>query len=638
MSATNSPGEGDLDKCERLTQAWLIMQVASTVVFLRAGSGCGPTVILDQRPHDNALAQRGWCIPPHIGSCVTYPGNWLHGVLPGDHLSYLQTLLPKTSLLLELCSQMVTCCHHPDHAFQTDFEIGLHAFCILTSRLWLNLMPSCYWRLYLTFLTQRPAPQQWKHLHENGGEVSHTMLATAWRRPDFALPGGAGTAPSTNPYHNADKDSRTTLVIAWWGPHAQPRPSSSPLGPMRACSCVPQQTAHARPDQAAHAHVANAHPKATGEAEPSQSWGWLEDFSLSEAPSQAPCICSGPQHEQDCCCRCTEKPAAGCAAHGLQNGDSPSSSNDSSSSNSSSDGSSSRDSSAGSSSSSSSGGGILLTGRHQHSQASQVGKSAQPSVTTMAADRLKLIVPEVIDPIWEPVQHLAPAWLEHFLHPVTSDQMSPAPPEHSVPGQQHVPEKPYSAASTSPLGHSPRDSKASDRSTERAADEVRNAKHPRLEYSESACVRDSKRAKQAESFCTHKAKGLLLGQGDPLLGIDSNLLPQLRNAAPDIPCTMPGSQAPDVSNAAHSQIPAWAEKAIPATDVEAHNGAAASLKECESEMDILDSQHKGNVMGAAQPGNAAGSDVMSWLAAATLPPLRFFLRGADEIRSVYLPC
>ncbi|KAK9863036.1 hypothetical protein WJX84_010775 [Apatococcus fuscideae] len=56
---------------------------ASSILFLHANQGCGPTIILDQRPADSQLASQGWCVPPCSGSCVTYPGNLLHGVLPG---------------------------------------------------------------------------------------------------------------------------------------------------------------------------------------------------------------------------------------------------------------------------------------------------------------------------------------------------------------------------------------------------------------------------------------------------------------------------------------------------------------------------------------------------------------------------
>lgn len=43
----------------------------------------GPTLVLDQRVHDDELATRAWLSHPVQGAMLTFPGDRLHGVLPG---------------------------------------------------------------------------------------------------------------------------------------------------------------------------------------------------------------------------------------------------------------------------------------------------------------------------------------------------------------------------------------------------------------------------------------------------------------------------------------------------------------------------------------------------------------------------
>ena len=70
------------------------MQAYSTVLYL---SDCGgPTVVLRQTP-SAALAQEAWLCWPQANSLLCYPGDLLHGVIPGkitSHDSVLLCLLP----------------------------------------------------------------------------------------------------------------------------------------------------------------------------------------------------------------------------------------------------------------------------------------------------------------------------------------------------------------------------------------------------------------------------------------------------------------------------------------------------------------------------------------------------------------
>jgi hypothetical protein len=60
------------------------MQAYSTVLYL---SDCGgPTVVLGQTP-SAALAQEAWMCWPLTNSLLCYPGDLLHGVIPGIYTS-----------------------------------------------------------------------------------------------------------------------------------------------------------------------------------------------------------------------------------------------------------------------------------------------------------------------------------------------------------------------------------------------------------------------------------------------------------------------------------------------------------------------------------------------------------------------
>ena len=58
------------------------LQVVSTVLFLACCTCCGPTLVLDQTAEE-AEGGRAWVAHPVQGALLAYPGNLLHGVLPG---------------------------------------------------------------------------------------------------------------------------------------------------------------------------------------------------------------------------------------------------------------------------------------------------------------------------------------------------------------------------------------------------------------------------------------------------------------------------------------------------------------------------------------------------------------------------
>lgn len=53
----------------------------SSVLFLTPHGG--PTLVLDQAPGASRLADRAWAVQPEPGALLAFPGNLLHGVLPG---------------------------------------------------------------------------------------------------------------------------------------------------------------------------------------------------------------------------------------------------------------------------------------------------------------------------------------------------------------------------------------------------------------------------------------------------------------------------------------------------------------------------------------------------------------------------
>ena len=59
-----------------------LLQVVSTVLFLDCCGCCGPTLVLDQTAVE-ATGGRAWVAHPFKGALLAYPGNLLHGVLPG---------------------------------------------------------------------------------------------------------------------------------------------------------------------------------------------------------------------------------------------------------------------------------------------------------------------------------------------------------------------------------------------------------------------------------------------------------------------------------------------------------------------------------------------------------------------------
>ena len=74
----------------------IVHPAVSSVIYLSGSSGdettggeddeqdaAGPTLVLDQRVHDKDLAPRSWLIHPVHNAMLTFPGDRLHGVLPG---------------------------------------------------------------------------------------------------------------------------------------------------------------------------------------------------------------------------------------------------------------------------------------------------------------------------------------------------------------------------------------------------------------------------------------------------------------------------------------------------------------------------------------------------------------------------
>ncbi len=55
-----------------------------SLLFLEGSPSChGATLVLDQTPGDEGLAQRGWLLRPATGRYAIFRGDLLHGVIPG---------------------------------------------------------------------------------------------------------------------------------------------------------------------------------------------------------------------------------------------------------------------------------------------------------------------------------------------------------------------------------------------------------------------------------------------------------------------------------------------------------------------------------------------------------------------------
>ncbi len=65
-------------------------QLVSCVLYLTTGGG--PTLIIDQTSSSAALGARGWAVRPVAGRLAAYPGDRLHGVLPGTDWLLEQTV------------------------------------------------------------------------------------------------------------------------------------------------------------------------------------------------------------------------------------------------------------------------------------------------------------------------------------------------------------------------------------------------------------------------------------------------------------------------------------------------------------------------------------------------------------------
>ncbi|KAK9806567.1 hypothetical protein WJX73_002259 [Symbiochloris irregularis] len=75
----------DADEClmrQGLSTYRLRHPAATCILFLTDAQDAGPTIILDQTASQD-LAHRGWLLHPTANQAVVFPGDLLHGVLPG---------------------------------------------------------------------------------------------------------------------------------------------------------------------------------------------------------------------------------------------------------------------------------------------------------------------------------------------------------------------------------------------------------------------------------------------------------------------------------------------------------------------------------------------------------------------------
>ena len=60
------------------------LQEATAILYISEATEAGPTIIIDQTAL-SVLGSQGWLIQPRQNQLVVFPGNLLHGVLPGAH-------------------------------------------------------------------------------------------------------------------------------------------------------------------------------------------------------------------------------------------------------------------------------------------------------------------------------------------------------------------------------------------------------------------------------------------------------------------------------------------------------------------------------------------------------------------------
>ena len=77
--------------------------VSSVLYLTRQG---GPTVVLDQTPEET-LADRGWVAQPCPNQLLAFPGNLLHGVLPGVLRTVQPVFCKSGTLKLQLILHLV---------------------------------------------------------------------------------------------------------------------------------------------------------------------------------------------------------------------------------------------------------------------------------------------------------------------------------------------------------------------------------------------------------------------------------------------------------------------------------------------------------------------------------------------------
>ncbi|KAK9827488.1 hypothetical protein WJX74_005204 [Apatococcus lobatus] len=668
---------------------------ASTVIFLSAAATSGPTLILDQRPQDTALAQRGWCIPPDIGSCVTYPGNLLHGVLPGidevcesqsqRHAGSSRTTLvvawwrpgPQPQPSCSPLGPMRTCPVAVCADSREDPERGAHS----PPRSPMEPMPVC---------PHAPHHHAPRHLASAAGLVASTCdpvcrppgLAcacppapqkeinmagpTAATNDPACIPSGlvgachsansathdktnmeqrmaATNNPACHPlrlvgaYHPAAHDETNTegrmaatddpdppcktsgprhaghqaLPTDCPGPPSVlfPAPGASVGRPGYQYLHAPQQPMAPQAGQAAKTQFVNQDPVVDTKDEIGHSWAWLADFFLNSTHSPSPCTGSSDTFEA-ASDHYRESFAPSCAVDSRQSKvpcDSSSA--------------------------------LRLQSSHI-SQAAHVGGIKGPigddhhrGLVVAAAGGLECTVPHAIGPIWEHVQPASSLLLEQLFRHSSSAWQPAAGDGRSIPAQPNTCRN-HTSADVPTAGHMINRKRGSPLTTEDATgclyDNARHTKRPRL-----------KRTHEAAAGCSSVVAGMVLCNiADGMAAAsdsNSSVVHQGRVSSPvydHVAQTnhpiMDSLKQLDSALICHGEVLPGTEAA--AADIE----AAAIMPGCEAGRRPSIAQRSSHLPRAEQREAIQDEPVVCWLAAAALPPLRFFLRAAEEIRNVYM--
>ena len=218
----------------------------SSVLFLNEASeaACwGPTLVVDQTPR-LALGQRAWLAPAICNCLVSFPGNLLHGVLPGAPISGRQQAATtmiwsvrsiNPTMCFSLRVFLAACCPPCCQARSlSSCRWGIVPFCgpvMPVSIKQSQLLASLYWTCPFN-----PGVQYDGKVHQRpscglSGSCEEGPLLTSAR----LLPGcGEGAA------------QRVSLVVAWWPPGTQPQPGAPGMGPARSLPRRPPRGSAAR--------------------------------------------------------------------------------------------------------------------------------------------------------------------------------------------------------------------------------------------------------------------------------------------------------------------------------------------------------------------------------------------------------